>query len=1063
MGIFDGLKNKKKKKNKIPKEILDRLPAGAKVKQIIIGPKFVMKLVIYLLVGYLILSTVVSSLLPEDMQIGISEAVDAIKKDEVEEVTVIDNQLFLTLKENGKVLIASKEGDSSFVEILQNEGVDLGSLNVRIENRQGMKMFGDILNIFLMVGLPILVLVWFMRKSGGMGGGGGMFGFGKSNAKLFVKGKLDLTFKDVAGVKEAKDDLQEVVDFLKNPKKYQKMGARTPKGVLLVGPAGVGKCVTGDTLVWTNKGLLEIQDIPKYYFVRENGLVEGARVNSFTPETLFSTDSIASHWYDLGESDTYRITTDLGHEIEGTPEHPLVVMGEDGNLRFKKTEEIKAGDYLPLKTNSQMFGSYRRLDKEQAYILGLLTGDGGMTIKDRICFTTADRELLIACKNYFQTKYSYPMQKTKSRKYDYVITSAQIKTELLESGLSENYSRNKKIPEQIMMAPKEQVVAFLQGLFDTDGSVYKTGKVEFSTSSKKLAKQASALLLNLGIMHKFRTKRNNQYVNSYIILISGGELVHFSQQVGFRLSRKQEKLNSYLSKIKLRTNVDLFPAQGIRILRLWRYLVEAGKKPSKYVDKNFHKQICRYAAGGRKPSRKSVKLFLEACVGADPEIHTNDNFRFLQLLINSGLFFDKVSKVEKSRGKVYDFTVPETHSFVGNGFISHNTLLAKAVAGEANVPFFSMAGSEFMEMLVGVGASRVRDLFSTAKKAGKAIIFIDEIDAIGRMRGGLGGQSHGEREQTLNQILVEMDGFEANTTVIVLAATNRGDLLDPALLRPGRFDRRVVLEMPDIADRKDILAIHAKGKPFGKDVNWDRVAESTVGFSGADLENMLNEAAIKAAREDKTEIDRSDIEEASLKVKMGSEKRRVQTDEDKKMTAYHEAGHAIVNFAEKLDPVDRISIVSRGMALGFTLIPPSKDRIHETKSNLVKQMAMAMGGRAAEEIVFGDMTTGASSDIQQATKIAREMVTSWGMSKLGPVNLGSQITGGEYGNSYLEPSQVSDGMKAEVDTEIQRFVDEAHKEAINVLKKYRMKMDKIAKVLVERETLGREDFEKLMR
>ncbi|PIP52313.1 hypothetical protein COX09_02280, partial [Candidatus Beckwithbacteria bacterium CG23_combo_of_CG06-09_8_20_14_all_47_9] len=409
---------------------------------------------------------------------------------------------------------------------------------------------------------------------------------------------------------------------------------------------------------------MEIQDIPKYYFVRENGSVEGARVDSFTPETLFSTAGVASHWYDLGESDTYRIATNLGHEIEGTPEHPLVIMGEDGNLRFKTAKNIKAGDWIPLKTGSQMFGNYRRLDKEQSYILGLLTGDGGMTIKDRICFTTADRELLIACKNYFQKKYSCQLQKTKSRKYDYVITSAVVKSELLQSGLSENYSRNKKVPEQIMMAPKEQVVAFLQGLFDTDGSVYKTGKVEFSTSSKKLAKQVSALLLNLGVMHKFRIKGNNQYTDSYILLISGVELINFSQQVGFRLTRKQEKLNSYLAKIKLRTNVDLFPAQGIRILRLWRHLVEDGKKPSKYVDESFHKQICRYAQGGRKPSRESIKLFLEACVKVDPEIYTNDDFKFLQLMVNSGLFFDRVSKVEEFRGRVYDFTVSETHSFV---------------------------------------------------------------------------------------------------------------------------------------------------------------------------------------------------------------------------------------------------------------------------------------------------------------------------------------------------------------------------------------------------------------
>jgi cell division protease FtsH len=384
------------------------------------------------------------------------------------------------------------------------------------------------------------------------------------------------------------------------------------------------------------------------------------------------------------------------------------------------------------------------------------------------------------------------------------------------------------------------------------------------------------------------------------------------------------------------------------------------------------------------------------------------------------------------------------------------------VAGEANVPFYSMAGSEFMEMLVGVGASRVRDLFGTAKKAGKAIIFIDEIDAIGRMRGGIGGD-HGEREQTLNQILVEMDGFETNTAVVVLAATNRGDLLDPALLRPGRFDRRVVLEMPDLKDREEISKIHAKGKPFVKNIDWTTVARRTVGFSGADLENMLNEAAIKAARENKTEIEMVDIEEAALKVKLGSEKRRDQTDEDKLMTAYHEAGHAIVNFAEDLDPVHRISIVSRGMALGFTLIPPKMDRIHETKSRLIKQMAMAMGGRAAEDLVFHDITTGASSDISHVTNIARNMVIEWGMTELGPINWGPQIDADDFGKAWVEPAKISDEMQGKVDEEIKKLVDTALVRAETLLKKNRKKLDELAKLLVEKESLDDKEFEEFMK
>jgi len=621
---------KEVKKDEIPKELLDKLPPGVKIKRIVVGPKQVVKLIIWLILGYWILSTLTSFLMPEVVsQVPISQIIQAVKKDEIKKIVVADNQILATLKNEDKVLVASKETAISMTEILQKEGIDLSKVELQIENRQGLKMLGEVFGLLLTVGLPLLLILWFFKKQSG-GAGGGVFGFGKSTAKLFIKGKQSLTFKDVAGVEEAKNDLVEIVDFLKHPEKYQKMGARAPKGVLLVGPSGVGK-----------------------------------------------------------------------------------------------------------------------------------------------------------------------------------------------------------------------------------------------------------------------------------------------------------------------------------------------------------------------------------------------------------------------------------------------TLLAKAVAGEAGVPFYSMAGSEFMEMLVGVGASRVRDLFGTAKKAGKAIIFIDEIDAIGRVRGGMEG-GNSEREQTLNQILVEMDGFEQNSAVVVLAATNRGDLLDPALLRPGRFDRRVVLELPDLMARQEILKIHAKGKPFEEDVNWEAVSRATVGFSGAELENMLNEAAIGAARLNKTKISMKDIDEAGLKVKMGAEKRRSQSDEDKLMTAYHEAGHAIVNYVEELDPVSKISIISRGMALGFTLIPPQKDVIHYTKSKLIKQMAMSMGGRAAEEIIFGDITTGAASDISHATNMAKDMVIDWGMSELGPINFGSQINVNDFGKSYLEPSKLSDKMQGKIDEEVKKFIDEAYTEAKKVLTKNKEKLDQVAKVLAEKESLDQKEFEELM-
>jgi len=624
-------KKDKGEDKKIPQEILDKLPPGMKIKRIEIGPGNLIRWALSLLLMYMAVSTLISFLVGDSVKkVPISELVTAVKEDKVEEVTVMDNEILAKLKNNNQTLVSSKENDISMTEIFQKEGVDISKIKFNVENRSGWKAVGEIFTLLLSVGLPILFLLWMFNRQGNAQGGG-IFGIGKSTAKLFIKGKQSTKFKDVAGVEEAKMDLEEVVDFLKHPEKYQKMGARAPRGVLLVGPAGVGK-----------------------------------------------------------------------------------------------------------------------------------------------------------------------------------------------------------------------------------------------------------------------------------------------------------------------------------------------------------------------------------------------------------------------------------------------TLLAKAVAGEANVPFYSMAGSEFMEMLVGVGASRVRDLFGTAKKAGKAIIFIDEIDAIGRMRGGFDG-GHGEREQTLNQILVEMDGFETNSAVVVLAATNRGDLLDPALLRPGRFDRRVVLEMPDLEAREEIIKIHAKGKPFERAVNWKNVAKRTVGFSGADIENMLNEAAIKAARENKEKISAADIDEAALKVKLGSEKKRIQSEEDKKMTAYHEAGHAIVNYVEELDPVHRISIVSRGMALGFTLIPPEKDRIHETRSRLIKQMAMAMGGRAAEELVFNDTTTGASSDINHATNIARSMVEDWGMSDLGPINWGTQYDATDMDRAWMEPSKISSGMQTKIDEEIKKLVENSMDEARKILRENRKKLDELAEVLVKKESIDMKEFEEVMK
>ena len=392
------------------------------------------------------------------------------------------------------------------------------------------------------------------------------------------------------------------------------------------------------------------------------------------------------------------------------------------------------------------------------------------------------------------------------------------------------------------------------------------------------------------------------------------------------------------------------------------------------------------------------------------------------------------------------------------------TLMAKAVSGEAGVPFFSISGSEFVEMFVGVGASRVRDLFEQAKRHSPCIVFVDEIDAVGRQRGaGLGG-SHDEREQTLNQMLVEMDGFDTDTNVIIMAATNRPDILDPALLRPGRFDRRVLLDQPDMRGREQILKVHVKGKPLSPDVDLGIIARSTPGFVGADLANLINESAILAARRDKKLIGQEEMEESIDRVIAGPERKsRLISKEEKKIVAYHEAGHAVVmNTLPRADPIHKVSIIARGMAGGYTLALPEEDRTLMPRKKLLADMIGLLGGRAAEELVFDDITSGASNDLERVTKMARAMVTRLGMSdELGPMVYGQKDELIFLGREISEQRDYSEAVAEKIDAETRRLVSDAHEKAKQILIEYREKLDEIAKRLLEVETITRAEFEEI--
>ena len=393
------------------------------------------------------------------------------------------------------------------------------------------------------------------------------------------------------------------------------------------------------------------------------------------------------------------------------------------------------------------------------------------------------------------------------------------------------------------------------------------------------------------------------------------------------------------------------------------------------------------------------------------------------------------------------------------------TLLARATAGEAGVPFFSISGSEFVEMFVGVGAGRVRDLFNTAKKAAPSIIFIDELDAIGRHRGaGLGG-GHDEREQTLNQILVEMDGFERETKVIIISATNRPDILDPALLRPGRFDRKVVLDMPDINDREKILKIHCRDKPLASNVNLREFAERTPGFSGADIANMANEAAILAARRNKNQVYQEEFLESIEKVLLGPERKsHILSKKEKEIAAFHEAGHALVSASlSEAEPVRKISIIARGMAAGYTLKMPAEERKIKTKKEFLAEMATLLGGYCAEKLKFREITTGASNDLKRASDLARKLVKEYGMSPLGPISFGEKEELVFLGKEISEQRNYSEKVAAKIDKEVEKFIKNAEKEAEKILSKKKKLLDKIAQTLIAKETIEREEFEKLMK
>ncbi|MBI5152106.1 ATP-dependent metallopeptidase FtsH/Yme1/Tma family protein [Candidatus Peregrinibacteria bacterium] len=1020
--------------------------------------------ILYLIIIALIIAAVFFVINPTSgngsTKIPLNVFVQQVQSGTVESVKIIKNKLDITLVDSTKETVYKDQNEDVY-GMLEKAGVSkekIAALNIEVVPTESSDFW---LNL-LISAIPFLLIIGFfvfMMRSA-QSANNQALSFGKSKARLVEGEKQKTTFEDVAGAREAKEELMEIVDFLKMPGKYTSLGAKIPKGVLLIGPPGCGKCVTGDTMILTNKGPLKIKDVPKYFSVDSKNKVFGARVGSISPNPFSAVQSKATHWYDLKEAKILNIKTRLGYSISGTYEHPILAVSNDGDLVFKRLDQLKLGDFACTKYNNQLFGNQDSISKDTAYILGLFTGDGCATIKDRIAFSTKDREFLNFVKKYFKKQYNYKLRKA-SGKYDYEICRRDIVRYLREQGLLALYAKDKEIPDSILLSSKPIVVSFLQGLFDTDGYVeVKRGCVLFSSSSEKMVKQIGTILLNLGIVNHYYTRPIIKYNHlQYYIEISGDFLLNFEKEAGFRLKRKKEALKKCLSKTR-NTNVNIVPNQHFNIKRIWQFLVQSGSKPSLKITSTFHKNILRYINQNRRPSVFALKKFVDICHRINPRVNELEEYKHLKLLANSQIFFSPVVAINKGRDRVYDFTVKNIHNFLANGFVSHNTLLARAVAGEANVPFFNISGSEFVEMFVGVGASRVRDLFKRAKRNAPCIVFIDEIDAVGRHRGAGMGGGHDEREQTLNQILTEMDGFEQGTNVIVMSATNRPDILDPALLRPGRFDRRITVDAPDIKEREEILQIYARNKPLDSNVELGKIAKTTPGFTGADLENLMNEAAILAARKNSKIVTMHEIEMATEKVIMGPERKsRILSKHEKSITAHHEVGHAVTAHAlPNCDPVHKISIVSRGMALGVTWFMPEEDKHLYSKRKFESELTSLMGGYATEQMIFGDITTGASNDLERATNVARRMVTEYGMSDLGPITFGEPNKEIFLGRDFGHMRNYSEEIASKIDGEVKKIVEKAYETAKTIVAENKDLIKKIAKNLINKETITREEF-----
>jgi len=1021
--------------------------------------------------------------------IPLNQVVEHINNDEVAKITVIEDKLELELKDETKK-ISQKEKGVGLTESLSNYDVDTEKFKqiiLEIKQDSGLGFWLMTLLPFLLPFLIIAFFLWFMFKQAQKGQTQAM-SFGKSKAKMDQpNNKKKVTFKDVAGIEEAKEELKEIVDFLKHPKKFIDIGAKIPSGVLLMGPPGCGKTLLA-------KAVAGESNVP-FFHISGSEFVEmfvgvGASVSKDTPVLIKENEKI--RLISIGEFvDKYYKKNQENIVI---PLRNIKTLGfEKEKTNFRGVKENSKKQFFKQSDWKDVYGVYRhKVDKiyEIHYNGGIIktSGDHSIFVRDRNFIRTkrADelkpKDILVNLPFKVRGEFKPGIETThKVKSHNFT------KQEIPELTIWDNFEileqynfaiTNKDRIPQYAIAEKIGVSQATVGFWQRNVHIPRLLSEKSIPSIKNLPqkiKTTPELMRILGYYtaEGHRTKYATQFTFGAKEKRLHKDCINLMKKI-FNLIPSLEYTNDNTLKIKYFSKFlgDFFEQNcGNRSKN--KHIPESlWELPKKY----FLEYLKGYSDGDGYTTTDGKLSMTSVSHQLIKELTWLCSMHGIQVGIKEG--YSTEGRIIKNKpipsSKYWTLIIGKTsHPFKKQANYPYQfkkPIIKKIVIKPYNDYVYDLCGCDNEAFFGGekptlLHNSRVRDLFKNAKKHSPAIVFIDEIDAVGRHRGaGLGG-GHDEREQTLNQILVEMDGFDTNTNVIVIAATNRPDILDPALLRPGRFDRRVVIDMPDIKERQEILKIHARNKKLSKDVKLKELAKRTPGFSGADLANLINEGAILAARKNQKIIHHKDLLESIEKVLLGPERKsHILSKDEKIIAAYHEAGHALVSASLKhTDPVHKVSIISRGRAAGYTLQLPDKDKYLKTKSEFIDELAVLLGGYSAEKITFNEITTGASNDLKVSSELARKLVTKYGMSDLGPITFGEKDEMIFLGKEIHEGRNYSEKVAGDIDEQVEKLIKNAQKEAERIVKSKKKKLKEIADVLIKKEVIERKEFESLMK